>query len=264
MTNEEIKNRLYRLYACKTDFTVIQTGKKSSRVNGFYNPATCEIHLYNKNFTTDNQLMYTAIHEFTHHVLISEKGVKTARCHSGIFWAAFFDFVDRAVELGCYERRRSVETQELIDTARQLQNEIIEAQKRLADVVAALYNSCSKNGERVEEVIEHDLQMTQKKSKNIMKMRHSSVSDEMAKAIESAKDDESQELAKQAAAAGKTVDQVKAIAKRAAKATDDDLENPEKLLREKKRIERTIEKLKDRLVQVEEMIISMEYGDETD
>lgn len=260
MTNEEIKNRLYRLYACKTDFTVIQTGKKSSRVNGFYNPATCEIHLYDKNFTTDNQLMYTAIHELTHHVLISEKGVKTTKSHSGIFWATFFDFVDKAVELSFYERRRSVETQNLIDTARHLQNEIIEAQKRLADVIAALYNSCAKNEERVEDVIEHDLQMTRNKSKNLMKMRHSSVSDEMAKAIESARDEESQELARQAAASGKSVEQVKAIAKQAAKATDDDLENPEKLLREKKRIE----KLKDRLVQVEEMIISMEYGDETD
>ena len=64
MTNEEIKNKLTKLYDCKEDFTVTMSGKASSRVNGLYKPLTHEIILHNKNFKNDNQLMYTAVHEF--------------------------------------------------------------------------------------------------------------------------------------------------------------------------------------------------------
>ena len=45
------------------DFTVVQTGKKSSKVNGLYKTDSHEILLHNKNFTTNNAIMYTAIHE---------------------------------------------------------------------------------------------------------------------------------------------------------------------------------------------------------
>ena len=227
MTNDEIKGKLLKLFDCKTDFSVTQTGKKSSKVNGFYKPATCEIFLHNKNFTTENELMYTAIHELTHHVLTTEKGVKTSRCHSGIFWATFYDFLDKAIELGFYTRNRSDETKALIDSALQLQKTIIETQKQLGEIIAKLYDSCETNGERIEDVIEHDLQITRGKAKELVKMRNSKSN---------------------------------AVAKQKAKAVDDDLESPEQLRREKKRLESTIERLNDRLVQVEETLLSMEEG----
>ena len=97
MTNEKIKNKLTKLYDCKEDFTVTMSGKASNRVNGLYKPATHEIILHNKNFKNDNQLIYTAVHEFTHHVLTTEKGVKTTKAHSGAFWATFYDFLDKAI-----------------------------------------------------------------------------------------------------------------------------------------------------------------------
>jgi len=114
MTNEEIKTTLIKLYDCKTDFTVIQTGKKSSKVNGLYKTDSYEILLHNKNFTTDNALMYTAIHELTHHILTTEKGVQTAKAHSGIFWATFYDLIDKAIELKLYVRARRADTASLI------------------------------------------------------------------------------------------------------------------------------------------------------
>ncbi len=46
--------------------------------------------------------MYTAIHELTHHILITERGVKTLKSHSGIFWATFYDLIDKAIELKLY------------------------------------------------------------------------------------------------------------------------------------------------------------------
>ena len=57
MTNERIKEILLEIEPCQIDFSVIQTGKESKRVNGFYKPDTHEIFLHNLNFKTDNQLV---------------------------------------------------------------------------------------------------------------------------------------------------------------------------------------------------------------
>lgn len=263
MTNEELKAKLQKLFECKTDFSVIQTGKKSNRVNGFYKLGTQEIFLHNRNFTTDNELMYTAVHELTHHILSTEKGVKSAKCHSGIFWATFYDLLDKAIELGLYSRNRSEETTALIESAKEIQKSIIEAQKKLGAIIVKLTESCEKNGERVEDVVEHDLQITRNKARELAKnsRSESNNNDEMSRAINSAKDIMIKAAAQRAANDGKTVEQVKAIAKQKAKAVDDDLESPDQLRREKKRLENQIERLNDRLVQIEETLTSMEGGD---
>ena len=68
MENEDIKSKLLQIENTEIDFTVTQTGKESVRVNGLYKPDTHEILLHNKNFSDDNQLMYTAVHEYAHHI----------------------------------------------------------------------------------------------------------------------------------------------------------------------------------------------------
>ena len=73
MDNEQIKQMLLQIEDSKLDFTVTMTGKESTRVNGLYKPETREILLHNKNFKSDMQLIYTAIHEYTHHLLNEEQ-----------------------------------------------------------------------------------------------------------------------------------------------------------------------------------------------
>lgn len=246
MLNEEIKTNLTKLFDCKEDFSVIQTGKKSNKVNGLYKPLSHEIILNNKNFGTENELMYTAVHEFTHHYLGTEKGDKGGR-HNSLFWSTFYDFLEKAIELGFYERTRSEETQELIEDAKQIQELIINAQKALGKVLENLYDSCKRNNERIEDIVEHDLQLSRQKAKEYQKMRNTECnSDEMAKIINSAKNPVVKDMAQKAADGGKTVEQVKQIAK--AKTVDNGIE---RLRREKKRLETTIRHLNDRLVQVQ-------------
>ena len=60
MENARIKEILMDIAPTELDFTVTQTGKESKRVNGLYSPDTHEILLHNKNFKTDNQLIYAA------------------------------------------------------------------------------------------------------------------------------------------------------------------------------------------------------------
>ncbi|MEE0886536.1 MAG: hypothetical protein UIB61_06495 [Treponema sp.] len=69
MTNEKIKDILLSLEKTDLDFSVTQTGRVSKKVNGLYTPATFEILLHDKNFNTENELIYTAIHEYTHHLI---------------------------------------------------------------------------------------------------------------------------------------------------------------------------------------------------
>lgn len=155
MTNKKIKDNLKKLFVCKNDFSVTQTNKKSV-VNGFYKPATSEIFINNKNFQNDNSLMYTAIHEFTHHYLGKEKGVQKTR-HDKEFWQTFYAFVDSAIEQGFYSRQWSKNTKGFIENAKEMQRQIKELQEMLCDTCLYLFEVCELHGERVDDLFFHEL-----------------------------------------------------------------------------------------------------------
>lgn len=117
MDNEKIKNILLDIYNTNLDFSVTMTGKESKRVNGLYKPDTHEILLHNKNFKNDNELLYTAIHEYTHHLLNEEaleklpKGIdglplkinSKNRVHTNEFWTKFHSLLELAEQKGYYK-----------------------------------------------------------------------------------------------------------------------------------------------------------------
>ena len=74
MNQDQVKDMLLSLENTELEFSVIFSGKESKRVNGLYKIEEREIILHNRNFKTDNQLIYTAIHEYTHH-LLNEKSI---------------------------------------------------------------------------------------------------------------------------------------------------------------------------------------------
>ena len=266
MTNEQFVEKLKKLYDCKTEFTVTQTGKINTKENGSYNPKTHEIILHNRNFKTINAVMFTAIHELTHHIQ-HENGIKAARVHNNAFWNIFYNLVDKAERIGIYSRQRSEPVSKKAKELSDIQKQIVELQKKQGKLLTELHKECNEHGDRFEDVLEHDLQLSRSKALALQKMSSLpfSVSDEMSKAINSAKDMMMKNAAMQAADAGATVEQVKAIAKDTSKAnkpTDDGLDTPSSLIREKKRIETRIEHLSDRLVQINETLHSM--GENTD
>ena len=96
MENEKIKEMLLQVCESNLDFSVVQSGKESKRVNGLYKPDTHEIILHNKNFKTDEQLVYTAVHEYTHHIIAEEQlalygseYLYNSKVHTQAFWARF-------------------------------------------------------------------------------------------------------------------------------------------------------------------------------
>ena len=109
MNQDKIKEILMDIQPSELEFTITFTGKESKKVNGLYKPETCEILLHNKNFNADNQLIYTAIHEYTHHLINEEKleesgGLKPSynRVHTNEFWAKFHGLLEIAEQKGYY------------------------------------------------------------------------------------------------------------------------------------------------------------------
>lgn len=121
MNNLQIKEKLKQL-AESPDFEVILSGKKSRKVDGLYKPFTKEIIIHSENMKGDNDTMYTAIHEYAHHVQCSSSGVPvTGRCHTKGFWAALHSLLAKAEELGIYTNdfRNDAEFKELTKKIRE-------------------------------------------------------------------------------------------------------------------------------------------------
>lgn len=103
MNQEQTKELLLRLEPQAPEFVLLFTGKSSRKVNGLYKPETREILLHNKNFVSDEELVYTAIHEFAHHLhFCSSTPPASLRSHTSVYWSLFHRLLARAEELDLY------------------------------------------------------------------------------------------------------------------------------------------------------------------
>jgi hypothetical protein len=103
LNRQNLKNCLLRLKNSSHDFTIVYSGKASKRVDGLYKSESREIILHTKNFKSDNELLYTAIHEFAHHIQFTESAVPVStRSHTTEFWHQFHTLLFKAEELGLY------------------------------------------------------------------------------------------------------------------------------------------------------------------
>ncbi|MBN2384549.1 hypothetical protein JXQ70_16870 [bacterium] len=103
MNQDQVKQNLLQLKVTKHDFSVIFSGKASARANGVYHPERHEIIIHNQNFKSDNALMYTAIHEYAHHIHCVESALPiTSRSHTTKYWSIFHRLLFKAEELGIY------------------------------------------------------------------------------------------------------------------------------------------------------------------
>lgn len=102
MNQDQVKQNLLLLEEVP-DFALIFSGKKSTRVDGLYKPESREIIIHNKNMETDRQIMYTAIHEFAHHVHFVNSLVPISnRAHTNEFWTIFHKLLKKSEEIGVY------------------------------------------------------------------------------------------------------------------------------------------------------------------
>lgn len=265
MDNEQIKQMLLQIEESKLEFTVTMTGKESTRVNGLYKPETREILLHNKNFKSDMQLIYTAIHEYTHHLIneaqLEENGgkfpAKGAKVHTADFWAKFHELLEKAEQLGIYKINLD-DYPELKELTENIRTNYVEANGKLMQEFGKLlvkaHELCEEANIRYEDYLDRILCLPRNTARDITKVAVVPVNpalgfDNMKKVAAIKKPDE-RASAEQQILGGKTPDTVRELMKKKASGADP----REKLEKEKNRLEKTIEALQQRLQFVEESL----------
>lgn len=262
MNNEQIKEMLLQIEDTDIDFSVTLSGKESKKVNGLYKPDTHEIILHNLNFKTDNQLVYTAVHEYTHHqITVAENKsglgrIPNAKVHTNAFWAKFHALLDIAESKGFYSLALD-ESPELATLTDEIKKEYLAKNGQLmidfGKKLSQAYELCQNANIRYEDYLDRVLQLPRNTAKTIQKISVTpidpSIGFENMKIVASASPDKRAEVQEQIKA-GKSPDTVRAMMKHKA----EEIDKKAKLESEKRRLERTIEQLTSRLEIIEESL----------
>jgi hypothetical protein len=258
MDRDRIKSLLLTLRDTIEDFTVILSGKKSGKVNGLYKPDSREIILHNKNFSGDNELMYTAIHEYAHHIQFTTAAAPiSVRAHTTAFWSLFHSLLFEAEARGVY-----VNPFESLEDFRALTAEIKEKfiavngslMKQLGALLIKAHELCEKHGTSFADYMDRALGLPRTSAQAIMKARtydlDPRIGFENMRSLTAISDDGRRNAAQAALMDGKSPDMVKSLYGVKGKPGG----AREILMAEKGRIERTIERLTARLEQIEERL----------
>jgi len=260
MNQDQVKELLLKIEDSELDFTVTFTGKESKKVNGLYKPDTHEILLHTKNFKTDNQLIYTAIHEYAHHLIAEENPLAcSGRAHTNKFWAKFHDLLEKAEQQGLYVLGLE-NAPELEALTEDLRKNYLEANGQLmiefGKKLSKAYELCENAGIRYEDYLDRVLKLPRATAQSISKV--SKVEPAAALGFDNMKLVASLPASKQKEAesellSGKSPDTVRFMMKKKSEETD----KKQLLEREKKRIEKTIAQLSQRLELIEENLASL-------
>jgi hypothetical protein len=174
MNNDQVKAALLKLKDDVPDFTVILSGKKSDKVHGLYKPLDRSIILHNKNFASDNELMYTAIHEFAHHIQFTETAKPVyARVHTARFYSLFHELLYLAEEKGIHENifatdKEFVKITETIKTRFMAPHgELIQA---FGEALLAAHELCDKRGADFGDYVDRVLKLKRSNALSLIKL----------------------------------------------------------------------------------------------
>lgn len=261
MNQDQVKELLLKLEDTTLEFTVTMTGKKSKKVNGLYKPETREILLHNKNFDDDNQLVYTAIHEYAHHLQCESDGpYRSPRAHTGTFWARFHGLLEKAERTGLYSigfeksDALSALTEEIRSKYLAENGKLMQG---LGELLAKAHVLCREAGVRYEDYIDRVLCLPRTAAKTAIRVSSLKVNPALGydtmKIVAAQTTPEKREAAEQQFMARRSPDSVKVeLAKKANE------EDPKvRLEKEKRRLEKTISMLTSRLEQVEQSLSTM-------
>jgi len=259
MNAEDVKAALVKLRPTKSEFSLVFSGKKSSRVNGLYKPATREIIIHNRNFASGNDLLFTALHEYAHHIDCTEgMGKVSARAHTVRFWATFHGLLRLAEASKLYTNPAKSDAFTQMTTS--LTGLITESGRIMREIGALLIEAqglCAKEGARFDDYVMRTLKLPMPWARAAMRAAalglEPSLGAESMKAVASIKDDETRAATISALEGDESPQEVKAA--KAAERESEDLS--QRLKEEKSRIARTIQKLLDREEEIERQLVEL-------
>lgn len=261
MNQDQLADKL-RTLADVPPFTLVFSGKKSKKVDGLYKPATQEILIHNKNMTGDSDLIYTAIHEFAHHVVSCQSGNITLsnRCHTAQFWATFHQLLKRAEETGIYNNPFKSD-QTFIQLTRRIKENFLKKNgaimKDFAKVLNEARDMCIERHLSFEDYVDRELGMEKTTANTLLRIEKYDVTPTIGydnmKTVAAMKDDHKREAAVQAFMEGESSASVKtSIVRPVAKV--EKVSPVDHLEAEKLKIEKAIESLQKKLQIVDKMI----------
>jgi hypothetical protein len=261
MNNEQIKATLRALRWTEHDFTVILSGKRSRKVHGLYKPDSREIIIHNRNFTSDNELMYTAIHEYAHHIQFTTSATPlSARTHTTAFWNLFHTLLIMAEEKGLY-RNPFDGIDELRELTRRIREKFLSAgglmMKELGSLLIQANGICEKHGASFSDYLDRVLSLPRNSAQLIMKTHTLDIDPrvgfENMRSLTSIRDDGERRKAQEELLGGHSPDMVKA--KYTERPTPRDPRQA--LMKERDRLERMIHRLRNRLEEIEKRIAAI-------
>ena len=264
MTNEQIKQILLLLRKTDKDFTVIMSGRKSGKVHGLYKPDSREIIIHNKNFKTTNEMMYTAIHEFAHHIQFTTSPTPiSVRSHTTAYWNLFHTLLFEAEQKGLYTNPFD-EIAEFQSLTRRIKEKFLSSSgalmKELGRLLVEAHELCEKHGTSFSDYLDRALAIPRASAQVIMKAHtldlDPRVGFENMRSLAAIRDDGARKKAAEALASGYSPDMVKAKFASRQKPKDP----REALLEERARIEKTIKRLQAQLSEIEKRLASAEKG----
>ena len=253
MNQDELKALLLKVRPAPKEFTLIYTGKKSKTANGMYCPETAEIIINNKNAWIDSQLIKTGLHEYAHHLQFCQEG-KTN--HARAFQAILADLTTEAMSQGFYAPDYSG-VKDYCTQIRSALATITQLEKTLGNVLHEFSLECTRQGLDFFEVADRELKLTRRSLKRYDSARQLEMFPEdieatpdLVAAVAAAPKKEKQETLEKILGGG-TASQ--AAMPKPAKPAESEYTTPQ-LIKEKKRLEKTMHKLADRLEQIDETL----------
>jgi hypothetical protein len=262
MNQDQVKEILLRLEPDAEEFSLIFSGKQSRKVNGLYRPENREIIIHNRNFSDDNDLIYTALHEFAHHIHFTRSPVPISnRSHTNEFWDLFHKLLARAEEASIYNNVFE-ESEDFKALTRRIKDEFLaqngHLMKEFGKLLIEAEGLCKKNHARFEDYVDRVLGVHRNSAKVLMRMHtlniNPAIGFENMKTVASLKTEDLRRRAEEAFIQGKSPDMVRAQFAKPPK----EKEPVERLRQEKMRIEKTITSLQHRLEEIENRLERME------
>jgi len=265
MNQNQVKEKLLAIEDAPLEFSLVFSGKKSSKVNGLYKPTSREIILHNRNFKQDdagqNLLLYTAIHEYAHHLhACSRGGTLSPRAHNSEFWSIFHALLEKAETKKIYQDVFSG-SPELLKLTEVIRNKYLknngELVKEMGKHLLKAHDLCYKIGVRFEDYVDRMLRIPRTAANTAIKMFEYDIAPEVGpdnmRFLAGIRNGDERKAAETALIKGKSPDTVK-IQVRGKEKEEDPVERLEK---EKIRLERTIETLNKRLDEVKRELSSV-------
>jgi len=268
INQDKVKEKLLAIEDAPLEFSLVFSGKKSKKVNGLYKPQSREIIIHNRNFKQDeagqNLLLYTAIHEYAHHLhACSRGGTLSPRAHNSEFWAIFHALLEKAEGKKIYHdvfdaSPELLKLTEVIRTKYLANNGALV--KEMGKQLLKAYDLCTGIGVRFEDYVDRMLRIPRTAANMAIKMFEYDIAPEVGadnmRFLAGIRDGEKRNAAETALIKGKSPDTVKIQVRGKEKEEDPAV----MLKKEKERLERTIATLSKRLEEVNRELVEKDWS----